>query len=75
MCHSIGKPVHSQRTWSNAWSSYNNNKILRKFIHQTKTKFSDKFASKKINYKLIKKLYIKKSIKMIKQDKKKSVWY
>lgn len=35
-CHAIGKPVRSQRTWSNAWTSYNRNNILRIFISQTK---------------------------------------
>merc|ERR1712170_292972 len=34
-CHALGKPVRGQRTWSNAWNSYNTNKVLRTFIAET----------------------------------------
>lgn len=32
--HAIGKPSRGQRTWSNAWTSYNYNKVTRTFITQ-----------------------------------------
>ena len=54
-CHAIGKPVKGQRTWSNAWSSYKNNKILRSFIYETTFQLQQKKPTEKINYKIVKK--------------------
>ena len=31
----LGKPSRGQRSWSNAWTSYRNNKVLRRFISDT----------------------------------------
>ena len=73
-CHAIGKPVKAQRTWSNAWSSYNNNKLLRKFIVETKNKMSKNLVKIKIDYKKIKKMYLKKAKVNNIKTKKKLLW-
>jgi ribosomal protein S13 len=74
-CHAIGKPVRGQRTWSNAWNSYNLNKVLRVFIGEARTQLNKNKVEEKINYKLTKKKYItkKKSIKT--KVIKKKTWY
>ena len=59
-CHAIGKPVNGQRTWSNAWNSYNYNRSVRSFIGETKKLLKKDAKVEKINYKLIKKKYITK---------------
>lgn len=74
-CHSLGKPVNGQRTWSNAWSSYNNNYTLRRFIREAKIKLDKEKVIEKINYKLTKKKYLTKRKKMKKTEKKKLVWF
>lgn len=33
-CHMLGKPVHGQRTWSNASTSKYNNTYLRLYLHE-----------------------------------------
>ena len=60
-CHAIGKPVRGQRTWSNAWNSYNLNRIVRSFIAETKRLSKSSSNVEKINYKLIKKKYATKN--------------
>jgi ribosomal protein S13 len=63
-CHLLGKPTRGQRTWSNGWTSYKYNLILRRFVSETKSKLSKDKKVEKINYKLIKKKYgIKKTYK------------
>lgn len=74
-CHAIGKPVRGQRTWSNAWTSYNINKILRKFIAETKLKSRKDRIVEKINYKMTKKKYGLKKNTIKKTVNKKSIWY
>merc|ERR1712100_465936 len=56
-CHSIGKPVRGQRTWSNAWNSFKCNNILRSFINKVKKikSFQDKNTLNKVNFQKIKK--------------------
>ncbi len=56
-CHAIGKPVRGQRTWSNAWNSYNYNKVLRYFLVEVKRKANTSQAIEKVNYKVVKKKY------------------
>ena len=73
-CHALGKPVSGQRTWSNAWSAYKNNLILRRFISETKNNLSKLSTPEKINYKLIKKKYVTKQKKIKKIEKKKTIW-
>ena len=54
-CHALGKPVRGQRTWSNAWNSFNRNKVLRTFISETKQQLAKNKKEEKINYKMTKK--------------------
>jgi ribosomal protein S13 len=73
-CHLLGKPTRGQRTWSNGWTSYKYNLILRRFVSETKSKLSKDKKVEKINYKLIKKKYgIKKTFKK-KISKKTLLW-
>jgi len=74
-CHAIGKPVRGQRTWSNAWNSYNINKSLRLFISSTKRQLKQNLKEEKINYKMTKKKYATKSKKIKKNVIKKNVWF
>lgn len=53
--HFLGKPVNGQRTWSNAWNSFNYNTVLRSFVLETLSKISEDDKPEKINFKLIKK--------------------
>ena len=62
-CHALGKPVRGQRTWSNGWSSYKYNKILRKFILETTRKMASTKKVEKINYRLVRKKYATKEKK------------
>lgn len=54
-CHALGKPVRGQRTWSNAWNSYNTNTSLRTFISATRRALLQTKKDEKINYKVVKK--------------------
>ena len=73
-CHLLGKPARGQRTWSNGWTSYKYNLILRRFVSETRSKLSKDKKTEKINYKLIKKKYgIKKTFKK-KITKKALLW-
>jgi ribosomal protein S13 len=58
-CHSIGKPVRGQRTWSNSWNSYKYNTLLRNFISKTRNiiVFSGKNYLSGKNFRTIKKKY------------------
>jgi ribosomal protein S13 len=62
-CHSIGKPVRGQRTWSNSWNSFKCNNILRNFITQIKhiKSLNTKNTPDKIDYRSIKKKYLTQS--------------
>ena len=74
-CHALGKPVRGQRTWSNAWNSYNLNKSLRAFIANTKRQLKQNAREEKINYKMTKKKYATKSKKINKTVVKKNIWF
>lgn len=44
--HSRGLPVRGQRTWSNAWSSYRSNTVLRSYkINIVKRLYGDNFSN------------------------------
>jgi ribosomal protein S13 len=75
--HALGKPVRGQRTWSNAWTSYLNNKILRKFLSECQKKLALEKKEEKINYKVLKKLTAGKKAdkKVQKISKKVNVWF
>ncbi len=73
----MGKPSRGQRTWSNAWTAYNYNKILRLWVATIQKTFDKAKKDEKINFKVVKKT-LKKSSKegFIKQPKKKkSNWF
>lgn len=74
-CHAIGKPVNGQRTWSNAWNSYNYNREVRSFIGETKRLLKKDRKIEKINYKQTQKKYATKSRKVKQQTLIKKTWY
>lgn len=74
-CHSIGKPSNGQRTWSNGWTAYNTNYILRKFLNETRFKLNKDRTPEKINYKLTKKKYITKKKSVTTVKRKISTWF
>jgi ribosomal protein S13 len=74
-CHAIGKPSNGQRTWSNGWTAYNTNYILRKFLNETRFKLKKDHITEKINYKLTKKKYITKKKNVGTTKRKVSIWF
>jgi ribosomal protein S13 len=58
-CHSIGKPVRGQRTWSNSWNSFKCNNVLRNFINKVQRAklLSQKNTQIKVDYRSVKKKY------------------
>jgi len=74
-CHALGKPVRGQRTWSNSWTSYKTNKLLRGFIYETMLKLKQKEKTEKINYKIVKKKYASKVKKQKNLVIKKKIWF
>lgn len=73
--HALGKPVRGQRTWSNAWNSYNVNKELRNFIGETRKQLKTSAKPEKINYKVVKKKYATKARKSKNKRVKKLNWF
>ena len=73
----FGKPSHGQRTWSNAWTAYLYNKDLRIFIAEVQKKLNKDKKVEKINYKLLKKKFIKpqQDTNKIKEKKKILRWF
>ena len=82
-CHSIGKPVRGQRTWSNAWTSFRINNTLRSFINKTKqlSLLKTSYHKNKIDFKSVKKRYsnsnnsIKKSPLKSNNVKAEKTWF
>ncbi len=73
----LGKPSRGQRTWSNAWTAYKYNTVLKQFVNQIIK--SNKIATKieKINYKVVKRKLKKRDpkIKMQYFSNKKDLWF
>ena len=61
--HALGKPSRGQRTWSNAWTAYNHNRVTRAFINAYQKLENENAKEEKINYKLIKKKSLRKKKK------------
>lgn len=61
--HALGKPSRGQRTWSNAWTAYNHNRVTRAFINAYQKMLNENVKEEKINYKLIKKKSFRKKKK------------
>jgi hypothetical protein len=59
----LGKPVRGQRTWSNAWTAYNSNKLLRTYINKIYLLLNKNKKIEKIDY--------QRAIKKQKRSKKK----
>lgn len=73
----LGKPSRGQRTWSNAWSAYNNNRTVRQFISLMQKTLKAKKTTEKIDYKKIQKK-VKKPVHnplKVKKIIKKSIWF
>ena len=60
--HALGKPSRGQRTWSNAWTSYNVNKVTRTFISTFQRLVMKPDKKEVINYK---KLQVKQKVKRV----------
>lgn len=58
--HSLGKPIRGQRTWSNAWTAYSSNRILKTYISETQYLKNKDTKVEKIDYKKLKKKFKKK---------------
>lgn len=72
----LGKPCRGQRTWSNAWTAYKVNTVIRSFITQVnKTKKKPKI--RKIYQKIVKRKLFKSTVtlKPRKQKKKINTWH
>jgi len=67
--HMLGKPVRGQRTWSNGWSSYNSNKLLRTFVNKFFSLLAKNQKDEKINFKKVKKKKKKSTTSSIKKTK------
>lgn len=74
-CHALGKPVRGQRTWSNAWNSYNYNRTIRSFVGETKKILNKDKKVEKINYKLTQKKYANKTKRKKVTTNKLQIWY
>ena len=79
--HFLRKPVHGQRTWSNAWNAYQLNLVIRKMIFNWKQKKKKNKPKKKKSYnkflmgKKPKKIKKAKIFKKIKIKKKINIWF
>ena len=54
-CHALGKPSRGQRTWSNAWTAYNNNRATRAFINEYQQTRKKEIIIEKLSFKVQKK--------------------
>jgi hypothetical protein len=76
-CQALGKPVHGQRTWSNASNARKCNLIIKNFISEVKKfNFKEKKTETLNLKKTKKKLKVKApKIKMVFVKKKKNLWF
>lgn len=58
--HSLGKPIRGQRTWSNAWTAYSSNRVLKTYISETQYLKNKDLKEEKIDYKKLKRKFKKK---------------
>jgi len=80
--HSLGKPIRGQRTWSNAWTAYSSNRILKTYISETQYLKTKDVREEKIDYKKLKRKF-KKKVKKVntidltakKAKKLETVWF
>ena len=69
----IGKPSHGQRTWSNAWSAYNSNRILRDFISTMQKILKKNYKEEKVDYRRLARKYKKKNLQDVSAKKAKKL--
>jgi len=78
----LGKPVRGQRTWSNAWTAYSSNRVLKTYISETQYLKTKDLKEEKVDYKKLKRKF-KKKIKKVssidlsakKAKKLETVWF
>lgn len=73
--HALGKPSRGQRTWSNAWTAYNTNKITRSFISTFQRLMLKSNTKEVINYKKLQVKQKTKKISLTQTSKKKNKWF
>lgn len=74
----FGKPARGQRTWSNAWTAYNSNRVIRNFIAGVQKIMRKDAKDEKIDYKRLKKKFKKKSSNFVSAKKAKklvTIWF
>jgi ribosomal protein S13 len=74
----LGKPSRGQRTWSNAWTAFKYNTLLRDFVSEvSKHKKKKSLIPKKKNYKIVSRKIKKPKIKIrqIVKNKVINLWF
>lgn len=73
----LGKPSRGQRTWSNAWTAYKYNKVIKMFVNQVVKNNKLSAKPEKINYKKVKRKLRKHDIKVKMQTivNKPDLWF
>ena len=51
--HALGKPVRGQRTWSNAWTAYTANNLLRNYIGELRRTLQKSSKEEKKDYRRV----------------------
>lgn len=73
----LGQPSRGQRTWSNAWTAYSYNKVIRTFIATIQKNLKQNLKEEQINFKILKKKTRKPKSKKInvKIKSKSNTWF
>jgi len=71
--HALGKPTRGQRTWSNAWSSFYSNYVLRDYIKLMQKTTSNSLDEDKKDYRKIARKYKKKDLTDVSAKKAKKL--
>jgi len=69
----IGKPSHGQRTWSNGWSAYNSNRILRDYISTMQKILKKDYKEERVDYRRLARKYKKKNLSDVSAKKAKKL--
>jgi hypothetical protein len=72
--HALGKPVKGQRTWSNAWTAYNNNRLVRNSIRAIQQLLNKNYKEEKKNYTRLVRKYKKKTLTKLSAKKAKKLF-
>lgn len=73
----LGKPCRGQRTWSNAWTAYFTNKVVRSFLNKMQAELNKNKKEEKINFNILKKKQKRpKNVGAVRvKKKKKLLWF